>query len=261
MTEQVTGALVQLAHADAWQEQGRLRRADGGDRADLPGVRLMSSGLPYTQWNTADVLEPDLVDVRALCDWYAARAAPWGVRVVDGSPWPHGRRVARQRLMGQTADGFRPAASSAARTGAVVRPAGPDDLEAVVAVDVAAFDGDPGPARRWIAPMLADGAVAVVLAEDGTGPVGTAYALRSDGHAGPAVLLGGVAVVPRARRRGLASAMSSRLLGDAYGDGALLGHLQPDTDTAAAVYARLGFVEVPGVEIRVDVGAGASSAR
>jgi GNAT superfamily N-acetyltransferase len=253
MATHLTGRLVQLAHADAWQEQGRLRLADGGDRADLPGARLMSSGLPYPQWNTADVLEADVVDVEALVDWYAVRGIPWGVRVADGSPWPHGRRIARQRLMGQTRGGFRPAPSSAGG-GAVVRRAGPADLDAVVAVDVAAFDGDPGPARRWLAPMLADDAVAVVLAEDDGGPVGTAYAVRSDDLAGPAVLLGGVAVVPRARRRGLASAMSSRLLREAYDDGARLGHLQPDSDAAAAVYARLGFVEVEGVEIRVDVG-------
>jgi len=248
----LSGRRAHAAHADAWQEQGRLRRADGGDHGDLPGARLMASGLPYTQWNTADALEPDVVDVAAVHDWYAARGVPWGVRVPTGARWAHGRRVVTQRLMAQARDGFRPAGPTAGG-GARIRPAGRSDLEAVVTVDVAAFGGDPEPAHRWLAPMLDDDAVTVVVAEDDSGPVGTAYAVRSDGLAGPAVLLAGVAVVPHARRRGLASAMSSLLLTEGYDRGAQLGHLQPDTDAAAAVYARLGFVEVDGVDVWVDV--------
>ena len=260
MVVPVSARRVRAAHADAWQEHGRLRRRDGGDTADLPGARLMASGLPYPQWNTADVLDPAVVDVAAIREWYAARGLPWGARVPAGTAWGHGRLAVRQRLMGQTRDSFRPAAADAGtRWG--IRLAGIDDLDAVVAVDAAAFDADPGPARRWIAPLLDDAAVTVALAEDAGGPLGTAYVVRSDGCAGPAVLLAGVAVVPRARRRGLASALSTRLLRDAYDRGAVLGHLQPDDDAAAAVYARLGFVEVDGVDVWVDASAGASSAR
>jgi GNAT superfamily N-acetyltransferase len=246
MTARLTGGLVHAAHADAWQEHGRLRRATGGDCADLPGVRLMASGLPYAWWNTADVLDPSHADIEAVRAWYDARHLPWGVRVPAGTAWPHGRPLLHQRLMAQRPAQLRPAPVT---DGVTVRVAGPADLDAVVAVDSAAFDAEPGPSRRWLAPMLDDAAVTVLLAVDGTGPVGTAYSVRSDGHAGPAVLLAGVAVVPRARRRGVASAMSSVLLRDGYDRGARLGHLQPDTAAAAAVYAGLGFVEVEGIDV------------
>lgn len=253
MTPRPTGALVHTAHADAWREHGRLRRATGGDHADLPGVRLMASGLPYAWWNTADALDPDRADVDAVRDWYAARGLPWGIRVPARTAWPHGPQLLHQRLMGQPPEALRPAPSV---PGITVRVATPPDLEEVVAVDAAAFDADPGPSRAWLAPLLDDVAVTVLIARDADGAIGTAYSVRSDGHAGPAVLLAGVAVVPRARRRGVASALSSTLLTEGYDHGARLGHLQPDTPAAAAVYAGLGFVEVDGI----DVHAGADGA-
>ena len=39
----------------------------------------------------------------------------------------------------------------------------------------------------------------------------------------------------------------------ALDDGATLAHLSPDTEDAARVYARLGFVETPGFDIYVDL--------
>ena len=83
--------------------------------------------------------------------------------------------------------------------------------------------------------------------------VGTAYALRSDGAAGPAVFLAGVAVVEAARRRGVAAAMSAWLLERGFADGARLAHLHPETDAAARVYARLGFIEAGALDIYVDL--------
>jgi hypothetical protein len=32
-----------------------------------------------------------------------------------------------------------------------------------------------------------------------------------------------------------------------------LAHLHPDSDDAVRIYARLGFIEVPGLEIYVDL--------
>jgi GNAT superfamily N-acetyltransferase len=84
-------------------------------------------------------------------------------------------------------------------------------------------------------------------------PVGTAYALRSDGRASPAPYLAGVGVLPDARRRGVAGAMSSWLLDRAFAGGAELAHLHPDSDEAARIYARLGFVEVDGFDIYADL--------
>lgn len=51
-------AQVTAAQGDAWQAEGRLRVPLGGGAEELPGVRLMSSGLPHAQWNNGDVTDP-----------------------------------------------------------------------------------------------------------------------------------------------------------------------------------------------------------
>jgi GNAT superfamily N-acetyltransferase len=58
-------------------------------------------------------------------------------------------------------------------------------------------------------------------------------------------------VLPHARRRGVASAVTEWLLDRGAAAGAQLAHLHPDTDEAARIYARLGFVEVDGLDIYV----------
>jgi GNAT superfamily N-acetyltransferase len=206
----------------------------------------MASGLPHPQWNNGDVTDPSLVDLGAVADWYARRDVPWGVRVPTGLPWHHGRHVVHQRLMGLRCAGLRAAPPV---PDVAVRAAAPADLDAVAWVDAVAFDGDAASARRWLEPLVTADDATVAVAEDATGPVGTAYAVRSAGRAGPAVLLAGVAVVPRARRRGIGAALSGWLLADGCAHGATLAHLQPDDDRAARVYARLGFVEVDGLEV------------
>ena len=237
-------AAVRHAHADAWRELALSH--PGGAVADLPGARLASSGLPFPQYNGADVTDPALADPVAVAAWFAAAGVPWAWRVPAGTPWPHGRLVVAQRLMAVHAPELRPAA---APEGVDLVLAGPADLEDVVGVDVEAFGGPVEQARAWTAPHLAAARVAVGLARLDGRAVGTAYAVRSDGAAGPAVLLGGVAVVPAARRRGIGAALSSWLLAGAVGAGARLAHLQPDDERAARVYARLGFTEVPGLEV------------
>ncbi|GGC02105.1 GNAT family N-acetyltransferase [Cellulomonas carbonis] len=236
---------VQRAHADAWRELA-LCRPDGAV-LDLPGATLVSSGLPFPQYNGADVSDPTLVDVDAVGAWFAARGLPWAWRLPAGTPWPHGPLVVRQRLMGARPDELLPAA---APDGLVLRAADPEDLGTVAAVDVEAFGGDVAAARAWIGPQLAATHVTVGLALLGGEPVGTAYTVRSDGAAGPAVLLAGVGVVPRARGRGVAAALSSWLVAESVEAGAELAHLQPDDERAARVYARLGFSEVGGLDIR-----------
>ncbi|WP_207455533.1 GNAT family N-acetyltransferase [Herbiconiux sp. SYSU D00978] len=238
--------LVPVAHADAWQEQGQLREPFGGGVLELPGIRLMASGLPHPQWNNADVTDADLVDIDAVRAWYSARQTPWGVRVPRGIRWPHGEPLFGQRLMGLPRNGFSPAP---AVPGLRLRLAGPADLDTVVGVDAAAFGGDGGTERPWIAPMLEARRIAVALAELDGAAVGTGYVVRSDGRAGPAAFLAGVGVAPGARRRGIGAAVSSWLLEHAFVAGAVLAHLNPDTDEAARVYARLGFEEVDGLVV------------
>lgn len=242
--------LARTAHADAWQQHGALRAGRGGGVADLPGIRLMASGLAHAQWNNGDVTDPAVVDVDAVRAWYAARGVPWGMRVPAGAPWPHGRHLFRKRLMLLDLAALVPAP---AVPGLRLRAAGPDDLTAVAAVDAAAFDGDPAAEAGWIGGHLGDPSATVAFAELDGVAVGTASALRSDGRAGPAAYLAGVGVLAEARGRGVAAAMSAWLLRDAADRGARIAHLHPDTDAAARVYARLGFVEVGGLDVYVDL--------
>lgn len=243
-------ALARTAHADAWEQHGLLREGDGGGAAELPGVRVMTSGLPYAQWNNGDVTDLAAVDVAGLRAWYAERGVPWGVRVPAGAAWPHGRLLFRKRLMLLPAADLVPARPV---PGLVLRAAESDDLDAVAHVDAVAFDADPAVEAAWVRPLLGTKRATVALAELDGRAVATASVLRTDGRAGPAAYLAGVAVLPEARRRGVAAAVSAWLLAGAFAGGARVAHLHPDTDAAARVYARLGFAEVDGLDVYVDL--------
>jgi len=245
----ITSSLVRAAHGDAWQVEGRLREPLGGGVNTVSGARLMASGIDHPQWNNGDVDDPAAADVAAMREWYAAKDLPWGVRVPAGAPWPHGRFLFGKRLMGCDLAGF----AAPESPGIAIRKAGPADLDAVLHVDAIAFESEGDLERLWIEPHLSAPGVEVALAEvDGT-PVGTAYAVHSDDRAGPARYLAGVAVLPEFRRRGFGGAISAWLLARGAAAGARLAHLHPDTDEAARVYARLGFVEVAGFDIYVDL--------
>jgi len=72
-------ARVRTAHADAWAVEGALREPYGGGAATLRGIRVMASGLPHAQWNSADVTAPE-------ADLDAARDAvrPWLAFYIGG---------------------------------------------------------------------------------------------------------------------------------------------------------------------------------
>jgi ribosomal protein S18 acetylase RimI-like enzyme len=239
------------AHADAWEAHGRLREPSGGGAAAFRGIRVMAAGVPHPRFNSADVAAADC-DLAGARAWYAARGVDWGVRVPPDVPWRHGRHLLTQRMMGLPAARFTPAP---AVTGLSLRPAAAADLDLIAALDAEAFDGDPDEGRAWLAPLLGASppGVVVALALLAGQPVGAAYSLRTDGLAGRCLYVAGVGVIPAARRRGVAAAMSSWLLAQGFAAGAELAHLHPDSDAAARIYARLGFVEVPGLEIHVDL--------
>lgn len=241
---------VQVAHADAWQEHGRLRSGSGGGAAELPGIRLMASGLDHPQWNNGDVSDPALVDLEAVRAWYARFGVPWGVRVPAGLRWTAGRYLFAKRLMGLAAGDFRPPPPA---PGVTVRAAGPADLAAVVAVDAAAFDSDPEVERPWVEPHLTAPRVVVAIAALDGVPVGTGYTLRSDGLAGPCLYVAGIGVLAAARRRGVGAALTGWLLAEGLAAGAELAHLHPDTEDAARGYGRLGFTETEGLGVYVDL--------
>jgi GNAT superfamily N-acetyltransferase len=232
---------IRTAEGDAWQVHGQLRAGT----LTLHGIRLMASGLDHPQWNNGDVTAPD-ADVEGARRFYARLGVPWGVRVPADMEWAHGRRLFRQRLMGVLADGFVPAPEVPGLSVALTT-----DVETVVRIDAEAFGGEP--AEAWARGHVGAPQVETALALLNGSPVGTAYAVLSDGLAGPAVYLAGVAVVPSARRQGVGAAISSWLAARGFAAGAELAHLHPDDDRAARVYARLGFVEVPGFDVYVDL--------
>src|SRR5207248_2417277 len=111
-----------------WAELAAVHHDRGGATAELPGVRLSSSGLPHPQWNNGDVHEPSAVDLPAVRAWFTRRGVPWGLRLPAGADWSVGRRLFAKRLMALAPERFAPAA---AVDGLVVRRAGPADLETV----------------------------------------------------------------------------------------------------------------------------------
>ena len=250
LVERSAAAPVWAAHADAWQAEGRIRTPHGGGAAELPGVRLMASGLPYAQWNAGDVTDPELVDLDAVRAWYAARTVPWGLRVPPDLDWPHGRLALRKRCMGLRADAFAPAPCA---PGVTIRQAVPGELELVARIDATAF-GDPiEPNLGWVAPQLgAEGFRHVLALLDGE-PVGVATGVRTSGAGGETVGVFGVGVLQEARRRGIGSVLTSSLVRWGFDGGAALAHLNPETDDAARLYTRLGFTEVTGLDIYVDM--------
>jgi GNAT superfamily N-acetyltransferase len=245
LTQLLDSSKVFTAHVDAWQTHGRLFEPFGGGTAELAGWRLMASGLPYPYLNAACVTDPAVADISAAQAWYRDRGLPWGTVVRSGSAWPHGRLLLTQRLMA-----LLPARSAtAAPSGLILRSAGGDDLETVVAVDNGAFGSGAGAARAWLGPLCRFDDVEVVLAEIEGAAVATGYATTCDGYAGPSLYVGGIGVLPAARRRGVASALLRWLLDRGFDRGARLAHLQTDSDGAARVYARLGFAEFNGIDI------------
>lgn len=242
----ITAEWVRTAHADAWQAIGGQRASAGGGCDQLPGVRVMATGLPHAQWNSGDVEDAARVDIVLLRRWYAEHGVPWGVRVPAGIRWVYGRRLCTLRLMGLTPDRFAPASLPA---DVRIRVAGPADVDAVLGVDTVAFGKRDDVQRPWLQPFLAEPTVTVALAELSGTPVGTGFCVHTRALAGPCVYVAGVAVLPAARRRGVGAAVSSWLVEQGMAVGAELAHLHPDTESAAAIYRRLGFGEVDGLDI------------
>jgi predicted N-acetyltransferase YhbS len=227
------------AHADAAEVEGELRAG----AARLRGIRVSSSGLPAPQWNTADVTAPD-ADLDAAREFFGA--LPWGLRVPAGMDWRSGRRLFSQPLMTLAAGALRPAPEV---PGLAIRAAAPEDIDTVLAVDGEAFGSEPEDGRPWTAPHLDAPRIVTVLAFLGGEPVATAHTIRSDGEAGPALLLGGVGVVPAAGARGIGGLVSWWLLRRGFEAGAAFAHLHADTPAAARVYARLGFGDAGALDI------------
>jgi GNAT superfamily N-acetyltransferase len=245
---------VWSAHGDAWQAEGRIRAPVGGGAAAFPGIRLMASGLSHAKWNNGDVTDPLRVDVEAVRAWYAARGhgsgVPWGMCVPSSLPFPYGRLRFRKRCMGLLPERFRTVEAAA---GISIGIAAPVDIEIVARIDAAAFEDPVSEIRPWVEPHLGAAGFIVALATLDGEPVGVATAILTDERAGSCVGIFGVGVLERARRRGIGSALTSWLLEQAFSQGATLAHLNPDSEVASHLYARLGFVETAGLDVYTDL--------
>ncbi len=244
------GSRARTAHGDAWQAHGRLRAHTGGGATEIPGARLMASGLPHPAWNNADLTDGD-VDVAALVAWYADRRVPWGIRVPPGVQVDLGRPLFHKRCAVVLPQALQRVPAPA---GVAVRRAGREDLERYAVADATAFDEDLDLTRRWIEPMLGHPSCTLWLAEAAGEVVGVASVLRTDDRAGPAAYLTGVGFVPDWAGRESTRALTAVAAEAALADGADVVHTNPDDDDEVAALASLGFVEVPGFDVRLVVG-------
>ena len=137
--------------------------------------------------------------------------------------------------------------------GIKIRVATPGDVDTVARIDAAAFGDRVEQIRAWVEPHLGAAGFTVAIAALENEPVGIATAIRTDDRAGCCVGIFGVAVLEHERRRGIGSALTSWLLERAFADGVTLAHLNPDSEGAARLYERLGFVETAGFDIYVDL--------
>ncbi len=123
----------------------------------------------------------------------------------------------------------------------MIRPATADDVAAVAALDAALFGADAwSPAA--VAAELTGPRRRAVVAVQGRQVVG--YAVTA--LAGDTVDLDRIAVVPRLRRTGLATAMLARLTSQAVEDGAerMLLEVAAGNVAAAGFYAAAGFADL-----------------
>jgi len=248
----IDSSKVFAAHADSWQAHGRLWEPYGGGNAEFAGWRLMASGLPYAYFNAACVSDPALADIniaRARA-WYRKRNLSWGAIVPSGSSWPHGRHFRTQRLMATVPASF---SIAPAPSGLVLRRAGSGDVETVASIDSGAFGSPAAASRAWLEPLCSSDEVEVAIGELNGRPVATGYATRCNGDAGSSLYIGGMGVLPAARRRGIAAALLTWLLTSGFEDGARLAHLQTDSANAARLYSKLGFEEFNGIDIYTDL--------
>ncbi|WP_309712724.1 GNAT family N-acetyltransferase [Armatimonas sp.] len=135
-----------------------------------------------------------------------------------------------------TRESFRPETSALAE----VRPISLDEVQPTDAMLAAAFGGNPAEADgSFLRGLLESGTCAIAAFVDGK-PV--AAGLHSP--VGVTTEVAGVATAPEWRRKGLAGAVTSALVTDAFARGCTCIFLSAGDESVARVYGRLGFVRV-----------------
>jgi [ribosomal protein S18]-alanine N-acetyltransferase len=125
-----------------------------------------------------------------------------------------------------------------------LRPAGPDDLDAVMAIETASFPTDAW-SRSSMAATVADRDTTAIVATEADTIIGYAAVLAPPGASDADVLT--IAVAEAARGRGAGRALLQRLLSAAAARGAsrVFLEVRADNPVATALYASTGF-EVVG---------------
>jgi len=212
----------------------------------------MASGLPEAKWNNADIVDAD-VDRAALVAWYAERQVPWGVRVPLGIDFDLGQPLSVKRCAALVPEAFEFDLEHEPRDrGVTIRRATRGDLAQYAAVEVAGFGGTEDVELRWLSPALGAPGFAHWLAEREGSAAGVAMTIQTDERAGPAAYLGGVAVIPQEDGRDIEQRLVSVAAQDAFASGVGLVHTNPD-EAALVWLTAMGFVEVPGFEVRLVV--------
>lgn len=219
-----------------------MREPFGGAVARIPGARLMASGLPEAKWNNADVTDSS-VDVTAIRRWYASRSVPWGMRVPLEIDLDVGEPVLVKRCVAL----LRSAPADAPASDVSVRRERDPSLFA--ALEAAAFAYDVSAATAWVRPQFAHtGFRHWVATVDGL-PAAIGTTIRTDGDAGAATYLTGLALVPGGPSEAL-RALVAVALSDAFSGGAAFVHANPETAEEDAVFAVHDAIEVPGFLVR-----------
>jgi len=252
----VTGVVVRidrervwLATADADDTQARVRANHGAAATWVDGAHYFFSGIVDGPYNRAHVVDVSTFNPVDAADWFGQHNTGLAVRALKNSPVT-GRRVRTNVLMAVGPDDLRHG------TGYVpARRAIDADITGVINVDAAAFGPSENPKalEQWIRGHVgSDDIVTTVVEAMGT-PVATGYVVLADGTAGRTAQIGGIAVVPMLKRRGLGAGLTTWLADYAFEHGADLVHLYTDTDEARRLYTRLGFEEAGVFEVIVDV--------
>ena len=218
----------------------------GGGATTVRGARLMASGLPTPKWNNADITSADF-DRDAVIDWYAARDVPWGIRVPLDLDVDLGEPLFEKRCAALQAADCQPVGAPARIE---VRRATRDDLASYSAVEIEVFGGEEDLERRWLSPAIGAPGFAHWIAYHGVRAVGVAMTVATDDLAGPAAYLAGVAVGADFVGRGVPAHLATRAARAAFDAGATLVHMNPDDDEREWL-AEVGFVEVPGFQVRL----------
>lgn len=239
---------VRTAHGDAWAAEGRAREAVGGGVLRVPDARAMASGIPLPAWNNADITgpEPDLEQLRA---WYERLGMPWGMRVPVELDLTVGQPLFVKRCFGATSATL-PGPNGS--EGLVIRRARPEELGRFVDAEVAMFGQPADVTRRFIEPVFGHDGFEHWFAFRDERTVAVATLVLSDGEAGRAAMLTGLAAMPdeASSRTVLAAAALTATL---ERDPDRLLHVHADPDDDPEELSGLGFQEVPGFVVRLVV--------